>query len=69
MLRMLREEKPVPVPAVQFSGGEPTMRDDLPELVLKAKELGLTPQAIARYAVEAIVADEPALTESSVEQT
>ena len=33
------------------------------------EELGLTPQAIARYAVEAIVADEPALTESSVEQT
>lgn len=41
MMRMLREEKPVPTPAVQFSGGEPTMRDDLPELIRKAKELGL----------------------------
>ncbi len=30
MLRVLRDEKPVPAPAVQFSGGEPTMRDDLP---------------------------------------
>jgi uncharacterized radical SAM superfamily Fe-S cluster-containing enzyme len=41
MMRMLRAERPVPVPAVQFSGGEPTMRDDLPELVRKAKELGI----------------------------
>jgi len=30
MMRLLRAEKPVPTPAVQFSGGEPTMRDDLP---------------------------------------
>ena len=30
MLKLLRSEKPVPAPAVQFSGGEPTMREDLP---------------------------------------
>ena len=47
MLRMLREEKPVPVPAVQFSGGEPTMRDDLPELIRKAKELGMSQVQVA----------------------
>ena len=37
---MLREEKPCPAPAVQFSGGEPTMRDDLVEIVIAAKNLG-----------------------------
>ena len=39
MLLMLRNEKPVPCYAVQFSGGEPTVRDDLPELIAMAKEL------------------------------
>jgi len=37
MLKMLREQKPVPAPAVQFSGGEPTMRDDLPDIIRKGK--------------------------------
>ena len=32
MMELLRAQRPVPTPAVQFSGGEPTMRDDLPEL-------------------------------------
>ncbi|MDD3977219.1 radical SAM protein [Methanomicrobium antiquum] len=40
MLKMLREEKPFPAPAVQFAGGEPTMRDDLVEIVKTAKKLG-----------------------------
>jgi uncharacterized radical SAM superfamily Fe-S cluster-containing enzyme len=40
MLKMLREEKPLPAPAVQFAGGEPTMRDDLVDIVKKARELG-----------------------------
>lgn len=47
MMRLLRGEKPVPAPAVQFSGGEPTMRDDLPEIVRKAKELGFQQVQIA----------------------
>lgn len=47
MLRMLRDEKPVPTPAVQFSGGEPTMRDDLPEIIRKAKELGMSQVQVA----------------------
>ncbi|MDH5795414.1 MAG: radical SAM protein, partial [Candidatus Bathyarchaeota archaeon] len=29
----LRSNRPVPVDALQFSGGEPTIREDLPELV------------------------------------
>jgi len=40
MLRYLREERPVPTPAVQFSGGEPTVREDIVEIVKMAKEMG-----------------------------
>ncbi|KUG20147.1 moaa/nifb/pqqe family protein [hydrocarbon metagenome] len=47
MMQVLREEKPVPAPAVQFSGGEPTMREDVPELIRKAKELGFYQVQIA----------------------
>ncbi len=40
MLKNLRANRPVPPAALQFSGGEPTVREDLPELVRAAKELG-----------------------------
>lgn len=40
MLKNLRETQPVPAYSFQFSGGEPTMRDDLPKLVKIGKELG-----------------------------
>jgi hypothetical protein len=40
MLVNLRSNKPVKPPALQFSGGEPTVREDLPELVRMAKEMG-----------------------------
>jgi len=40
MLENLRQNKPVRPPALQFSGGEPTIRKDLTELIEKAKELG-----------------------------
>jgi len=40
MLENLRSNDPVAPPALQFSGGEPTVRDDLPELVRMAKEMG-----------------------------
>jgi uncharacterized radical SAM superfamily Fe-S cluster-containing enzyme len=40
MLRNLRANRPTPPPAVQLSGGEPTLRDDLPEIVRAAKEAG-----------------------------
>ena len=40
MLINLRNNKPVPANALQFSGGEPTIRKDLPELIRMAKELG-----------------------------
>ena len=40
MLQNLRRNDPVPATALQFSGGEPTIRDDLYELIKAAKELG-----------------------------
>jgi len=40
MLENLRANDPVPATALQFSGGEPTIRNDLIDFVRKAKELG-----------------------------
>lgn len=39
MMQMLRNEKP-PCPAIQFAGGEPTMRKDFVEIVKLAKRMG-----------------------------
>ena len=47
MMNLLRSEKPTPTPAVQFSGGEPTMRDDLTDIIRKAKEMGFPQVQIA----------------------
>lgn len=40
MLENLRKNDPVPATALQFSGGEPTVRNDLFELIRMAKDLG-----------------------------
>jgi len=40
MLETLRAERPVPCPAVQFSGGEPTIYPRFFDVIRKAKELG-----------------------------
>jgi len=40
MMENLRANRPVPTPSLQLSGGEPTVREDLPEIVRMAKELG-----------------------------
>ncbi|MEM1606661.1 MAG: radical SAM protein [Candidatus Bathyarchaeia archaeon] len=40
MLINLQSNKPVPVEALQLSGGEPTIREDLPEIIKMAKDLG-----------------------------
>ncbi len=41
MVRNLRQEKPVPCKAVQITGGEPTLREDLVEMVRICKEEGI----------------------------
>ncbi len=51
MLVMLRDQKPVPAPAVQFSGGEPTMRNDLAKIIRKAREVGFPQVQIASNGV------------------
>ncbi len=38
---ILQKAFEIGIPHVLFTGGEPTLRDDLPELLLKAEELGL----------------------------
>lgn len=40
MMDLLRNKQAVPVPAIQFSGGEPTIREDLPEIISMAKKMG-----------------------------
>ncbi len=39
MLRRLKNEKPISCNSVQFTGGEPTLRDDIADIVRIAKEL------------------------------
>jgi len=47
MLQMLRDERPVPCTAVQFSGGEPTIYPRFLDVIKKAKELGFAQIQIA----------------------
>jgi uncharacterized radical SAM superfamily Fe-S cluster-containing enzyme len=51
MMARLRAEKPVGCYAVQFAGGEPTVRDDLPELIEMAKQMGFIQVQIATNGV------------------
>jgi uncharacterized radical SAM superfamily Fe-S cluster-containing enzyme len=39
MMQILLNQRPVPCPAIQFSGGEPTMRNDIVQIVQMAREL------------------------------
>jgi uncharacterized radical SAM superfamily Fe-S cluster-containing enzyme len=40
MIHNLRANTPVPAPGLQLSGGEPTLRDDLPDIIRAAKKAG-----------------------------
>ena len=42
MLRALREQRPVPAAAVQFTGGEPTLHPDFFRILTAAREMGFT---------------------------
>jgi len=47
MMQLLTREKPVRNWAIQFSGGEPTVRDDLPAIIRMARDLGFIQIQIA----------------------
>ncbi len=47
ILSKLRSIKPNPPFAIQFSGGEPTIRDDLPKIIKAAKEMGFSQIQVA----------------------
>jgi len=47
MLKVLRDQKPVPCPAVQLSGGEPTIRADIVDIVREAAKMGFKQVQIA----------------------
>ncbi len=47
MMRNLRSNEPVPAPALQFAGGEPTVSKNLPKYIRWAKELGFKHVQIA----------------------
>jgi uncharacterized radical SAM superfamily Fe-S cluster-containing enzyme len=47
MMKNLRSNLPVPAPAIQFAGGEPTVSKNLPQYITWAKELGFKHVQIA----------------------
>jgi uncharacterized radical SAM superfamily Fe-S cluster-containing enzyme len=51
MLRNLRRNEPVPAPAIQFAGGEPTVTKHLPQYIRWAKEVGFRHVQIASNAI------------------
>lgn len=65
MLELLRAEKPVPCPAVQFSGGEPTIYPQFVEVLRKAKELGITQIQAASNGIR--FAEEPEFLKAATE--
>ncbi len=52
MLRNLRNNRPVPTPAIQYAGGEPTVRKDIVDLIKLAKEEGFTHTQIATNGIK-----------------
>jgi uncharacterized radical SAM superfamily Fe-S cluster-containing enzyme len=52
MLKVLRDERPVPTPAVQFSGGEPTIYPRFIDIIRKAKEMGFSQIQAATNGIE-----------------
>ncbi len=52
MLRNLRSNQPVATPAIQYAGGEPTMRKDIVDLVKLAREEGFSHTQIATNGIK-----------------
>lgn len=60
-MKQIRNEKPVPGQAIQITGGEPTVRDDLIEIVKKANDLGFTHVQVNTNGIK--LGDDPELAE------
>ena len=54
MMKNLRAERPVPVPAIQFAGGEPTIYPKFMEVISKAKELGFAQIQVATNGIKIV---------------
>jgi uncharacterized radical SAM superfamily Fe-S cluster-containing enzyme len=67
MLRNLRANQPVPTPAIQYAGGEPTVRKDLVELVKLAREEGFSHTQIATNGIK--LAKDPELAQKLKDAT
>jgi uncharacterized radical SAM superfamily Fe-S cluster-containing enzyme len=52
MLKVLRAQRPVPTPAVQFSGGEPTIHPRFIDILKAAKDLGFAQIQVATNGIE-----------------
>jgi uncharacterized radical SAM superfamily Fe-S cluster-containing enzyme len=63
ILKMLREERPVPTHAVQFSGGEPTVHPDFFRILEAARDLGFAQIQIATNGLK--LAQEPGFAEKA----
>ncbi len=61
MLRTLRENRPVPADAVMFTGGEPTLRDDIIGILNSANKMGFKFTLLNTHGIR--VAQEPGFAE------
>lgn len=52
MLKVLRDERPVPCPAVQFSGGEPTIHPQFFDIIKAASQMGFAQVQVATNGIE-----------------
>lgn len=65
MLKLLRGNKPVPSPGVQFAGGEPTLSEQLPSYIRQAKSMGFNHIMVATNGVR--LAEDPEFLKRMVE--
>ncbi|MEW5759555.1 MAG: radical SAM protein, partial [Candidatus Thermoplasmatota archaeon] len=52
MMENLRNNRPVPTPSIQFSGGEPTLHKNFLDIVKKAEELGFAQIQVATNGIK-----------------
>ena len=65
MMKMLRAQKPVPTPAIQFAGGEPTIYPRFFDVIAKARELGFPQIQVATNGIK--MAEEPGFTQKMLD--